>query len=271
LRHSYGARDITIDDETIQRARRSYYGSISDIDDKVGELINTLNEAGVRDNTIVIFASDHGDMLGERGMWFKMSFFEHSARVPLIINAPKMFSPKQVQESVSLVDILPTLVEIARDGKEGDYATDIDGRSLLPHINGNQGHDEVIGEYFGEGISEPMHMVRSGSKKLIYSKSDPVQYFDLVSDPNEHNNLASSATYKTEINKLITNISSNYDYCELREKVLESQSRRNFLKGVMAKHEVTWDHYHLRDPKSEYVRNNMPIYELEKRARFPKL
>lgn len=271
LRHSYGASDDIFDDETIQRARRSYYGSISDIDDKVGELINTLNEAGASDNTIVIFTSDHGDMLGERGMWFKMSFFEHSARVPLIINAPKMFSSKQVQEAVSLVDMLPTLVEIARDGKEGDYATDIDGRSLLPHISGNQGHDEVIGEYFGEGISEPMHMIRCGSKKLIYSKSDPVQYYDLINDPHEINNIANNAAHKTEINKLITSLSSNYNYSELCKKVLESQSRRNFLKGVMSKHNIAWDYYPSRDSSKEYVRNNMPIYELEKRARFPKV
>ena len=71
-------------------------------------LLQVLEESGFKDNTIVIFTSDHGDMLGERGMWFKMSFLEHSARVPLIIHAPARYSPRRVGAAVSLVDLLPT-------------------------------------------------------------------------------------------------------------------------------------------------------------------
>ena len=82
LRFSYGASELDPEEETIRDVRHAYYGSISDIDDRVGELLKALEGAGFRDNTIVVFTSDHGDMLGERGMWFKMSFLENSSRVP---------------------------------------------------------------------------------------------------------------------------------------------------------------------------------------------
>ena len=125
----------------------AYYGSISDIDDRVGELLNALEGAGFRDNTIVVFTSDHGDMLGERGMWFKMSFLENSSRVPLIISSPSQFKSGRDNSAGSLVDLLPTLDEFARDGLARDYPTPIEGRSLLPHLSRSKGHDEVFGEY----------------------------------------------------------------------------------------------------------------------------
>ncbi len=119
-------------------------------------------------------------MLGERGLWYKMSFFEHASRVPLIVNAPRRFAPRRVAQSVSLVDILPTLVEIAGDGDAGDYAMPLDGRSLLPHLSGAGGHDEVIGEYLAEGAVAPLVMIRRGRHKFIHAPGDPDQLYDLA-------------------------------------------------------------------------------------------
>ena len=271
LRYSYGANEMELSDDTVRNARRAYYGSISDIDDKVAEVLSALDESGLAENTVVIFTADHGDMLGERGMWFKMNFLEHSARVPLIVHAPKMFSPRRVKEAVSLVDLLPTLVEMATDGKKSDYATPIEGRSLMSHLSGGKGHDEVIGEYFAEAIATPMFMIRRGSKKFIYADGDPLQYYDLIDDPHERNNLANNPTYATEVKDLVDEIAGNYDQSALRQKVLESQRRRRFLKDVMHKHELAWDHHPIRDAKREYIRNNMPIYQLEKKGRFPQV
>ncbi len=273
LRHGYGASDLELDEATIRAARRAYYGAVGDIDDKVAELMAALDESGLADNTIVIFTADHGDMLGERGMWFKMSFLEPSARVPLIVRAPKLFSPRRVRETVSLVDLLPTLVECARDGKAGDYATPIEGRSLLPHCAGQPGHDEAIGEYFAEGTDRPIFMIRRGSRKVIASERDPLQVFDLASDPDETRNLAGNLAgnpdLAAEIAVLQTEIRDAYDQEALTARVLESQRRRAFLKGVMREQGVSWDHRPADNAASSYVRNSMPIYELEKRARFP--
>ncbi len=271
LRRGYGASDITLNDDTVRNARRAYYGSVSDIDSKVAELLKALDEAGHSDNTIVVFTADHGDMLGERGMWFKMNFFEHSARVPLIIHAPESFQAHRVAEAVSLVDILPTLVEFARDGQPREYVTPIEGRSLLPHLSGAGGHDEVVGEYFAEGTDCPIFMLRKGSKKLIYSQRDPLQYFDITDDPDEIDNLASRAQYTAEIEGLLAQLKRKYNEEELTQRVCESQRRRNFLKGIMRDMNVCWDYHPQEDASTAYVRNNMPIYELEKRARFPQV
>ena len=269
LRQGYGASDIDLDAATIRNARRAYYGAITDIDGKVSEILTALDEAGLADNTIVILTADHGDMLGERGMWFKMSFLEHSARVPLIVHAPKMFSARRVADAVSLVDILPTLVEFARDGKAGDYATPLEGRSLVPHLSTGAGHDEAIGEYFGEGTDTPIFMIRRGAKKFIHADGDPAQYFDLTDDPLEIDNLATKPETKPAIDLLLQEIREKYDREALTEVVLESQRRRKFLKTVMRDQGVVWDYQPVEDASQAYVRNTVPIYELEKKARFP--
>ena len=270
LRHSYGASDVELNEQQIRNARRAYYGSISDIDDKVADVLNTIEEAGLSDNTIVIFTADHGDMLGERGMWFKMSYLEHSARVPLIVHAPKHFSERRVKQSVSLVDLLPTLVEMANDGKGFDYATPLEGRSLMSHLTNGKGHDEVIGEYFGEGVASPMFMIRRGTRKFITSEGSDHLY-DLANDPHERNNLANNLAFKSELEALKAEISQNYDLNVLQDRVLESQHRRAFLKGVMQQDKLAWDYSPFRVAKQEYIRNNMPPYQLEKNSRFPKI
>ena len=271
LRYGYGASDVDLDDDAIRQARHAYYGAIADIDDKIGELLVTLQEAGFADNTVVVFTSDHGDVLGERGMWFKMSYLENSARVPLIIHAPKMFSAKRVSAAVSLLDFLPTFTELAHDGNSIEHATEIEGNSLLDWCQGSQGHDEAIGEYFGEGTRVPLFMVRRGSNKLIYSSEDPALYFDLSSDPLELNNLAQHDNHKSEVAKLVKEIENSYDQAALTERVLESQHRRNFLKSVMLKQQIAWDYQPPERAESSWIRNTMPIYQLEKKARFPQV
>lgn len=271
LRDVYGASDLDLDDETIRRARHAYYGSIADIDDKIAEVLQAITEAGLGDNTIVILTADHGDMLGERGLWFKMSFLEHSARVPLIIHAPKMFSARRVRQAVSLVDLLPTLVELARDGQAGDYATPLEGRSLVPHATTGSGHDEAIGEYYGEGTATPIFMVRRGTKKVIHADGDPTLFYDVAEDPNETNNRAAVPEECPQVEALLREIEARYDCDALKASVLESQRRRKFLKTVMRDQGLSWDYQPEQAAAHAYVRNTIPIYELEKRARFPRV
>ena len=270
LRHVYGASDTEIDEATLRRARRAYYGSIFDVDRKIAEVLQALEETGFADNTVIIFTADHGDMLGERGLWFKMSFFEHSVRVPLIVHAPKRFAPCRVAAAVSLVDLLPTFVEMARDGEAGDYATPLEGRSLLPHLGGSGGHDEAIGEYYGEGTQEPIFMLRRGSRKFVGAEGDPDQLYDLDSDPRETRNLAVEPAERAAVEQLRQEIASTYDTAALKRAVLESQSRRRLLKTVMLKQGLSWDYQPQQDASRAYVRNNQPIYELEKKGRFPR-
>ena len=105
-----------ISEEDVRRSRRGYFANISYVDQKIGEILDVLKRTRQDENTIVVFLSDHGDMLGERGMWFKMSFFEGSARVPLMIAAPGPefgLPPGRIDTPVSTLDVVPTLAELA--------------------------------------------------------------------------------------------------------------------------------------------------------------
>jgi len=118
LRGEYGIGDIEITDGQIRTARHGYYGSVSYVDDVVGSLLATLRETGLDDNTVVVFSTDHGDMMGERGLWYKRTFFEGASRIPLMISWPKQFEPGRVGANVSLVDLLPTFLDLADAGVE---------------------------------------------------------------------------------------------------------------------------------------------------------
>ena len=132
---------------------------MSYFDSKIGEIVQTLTEIGELENTIVIVTADHGDMLGERGLWYKMNFFEHSARVPLVMAGPSVVAG-EAENACSLVDLLPTFLEIA-GGSLDMLGEPIDGRSLMPLARGEKDPiDEVIGEYCAEMAAYPVIMIR---------------------------------------------------------------------------------------------------------------
>lgn len=269
LRDTIGMHE-SISAAQVRNARRAYYGSTSYIDGKVGELLRALQEAGFADNTIIIVTSDHGDMLGERGLWFKMNWFEHSARVPLIVHAPNRFRPRRVREAVSHVDLLPTLVDLATDAKGLEYATPIEGRSLLPHLTAQGGHDEVVGEYCAEGTATPCFMMRRGAWKLITADGDPLQLYHLDDDPLETRNLADAVHDDEQSAELLRISQQRWDVGALRARIVESQRRRRFLAAVMRDQQVSWDHQPTISAADSYIRNTMSIFELESRARFPR-
>ena len=160
IRHVCAMDAEPVTAEQVRRARHAYYGAISFCDAQLGRLTGALAAAGLGD-AVVVFLGDHGEMLGERGLWYKMSFFEGACRVPLVVSAPGRFAAGRVRNAVSLVDVLPTLVEIA-GGDTADLAGPVDGRSLVPHLSGRGGHDEAVGEYLAEGALAPIVMLRRG-------------------------------------------------------------------------------------------------------------
>ncbi len=268
LRWAIGASDIDLTEPQIIAARRAYYASVSDFDRRVGLIVKALAETGNADDTIVIVTSDHGDMLGERGLWFKMSFLERSVRVPLIVHNPPRFRPHRVENAVSLVDLGPTLVALANDGATSEFPTELDGRSLFPHIVGDDGHDEVIGEYYAEGATTPLYMIRRGTQKFIVADGDPPQLFDVSDDPEELSNLAESMP--NDVADVTDEIAQRFDVDGLTRQVLLSQHRRAFVSRVMKAQGVSWDYSPSSDATRQYIRNTVPIGELEDRSRFPR-
>ncbi len=255
--------------EQVRNARHAYYGSISYIDERFSSLMKALTESGSADDTITIVTGDHGDMLGERGQWFKMSWFENSARVPLIVHSPRRFKPGRVAASVSHVDILPTLLDLATNGEKFDAPVVTDGRSLLTHLEGGAGHDEVIGEYLGEATSAPAIMIRRGSYKFIHCPTDPDLLFDLSTDPLEKNNIAAHAAHAERVKEFRAEISKRWDLGNITRTVIESQRRRRYLNRIIRQQNIVWDYQPMFDAKNQYIRNTLPIFQLEQRSRFP--
>ncbi len=182
LRHVIGLGLARPTQAQVRAARRAYYGAVSYVDDQVGVLLSTLHEARFADNTIVMLFADHGDMLGERGLWYKMSFFEGSVRVPLLVRRPG-HRAGWVPGPVSHLDLAPTLLALAGVG-EGEAPGA--GTSLVAAMDGTgPGPAVVRGEYFAEGVHAPMVMVRRDSLKYIRCEGDPDQLFDLDADPLE--------------------------------------------------------------------------------------
>ncbi|MDA8587089.1 choline-sulfatase, partial [Rhodobacteraceae bacterium] len=164
-----------VSQEELMRARRCYYGMCSFIDDQVGIMMKTLEETGFDKDTIVIFTSDHGEMMGERGSWYKFNPYEPSVRVPLIANIPDVEQPKREARAVSLMDLFPTFLDIANPGTPQELAEPLDGQSLMPMLTGQDTtrKDEVIVEYMAEGVYDPAIILRRDGMKYIHCGDDP--------------------------------------------------------------------------------------------------
>ena len=269
MRNLIGIDRAGISDQQVINARRAYYGSISYVDQQVGVIMQALGESGFGQNTVVVFTSDHGDMLGERGLWFKMSWFEHSSRVPLVVSFPSDLNAGRSTRAVSLADLLPTMVDLATDGKGIEYQCTMDGRTLLPQLTSSHGHDEAIGQYTAEFATGPIFMVRKGSRKFILGEKDPPMLFDLDNDPGELDNLAADPAYGPSIAKLWDQIHASWDVEGMKTRILESQRRRRSVVPSLVRQGVSWDHEPRIDAARSYIRNNLELYEIERRSRFP--
>ncbi|PMS37967.1 choline-sulfatase [Trinickia symbiotica] len=276
--HSKRLRHVCENDRTpptevqIRHARRAYYGALSYVDAQFGAMLDALEATGFADDTIVIVTSDHGDMLGERGLWYKMTFFENAARVPLIVHAPTQFAPHRVAESVSTIDLLPTLVELATGARETAWPDPVDGRSLVPHLRNDGGHDETFGEYLAEGAIAPIVMIRRGPYKFIHTQADPDQLFDVEADPLELVNLARSPAHAPRVAAFRAEVAQRWDLDALHREVSVSQRRRRFHYAATTQGRIqSWDWQPFTDASQRYMRNHIELDTLEAMARFPRV
>jgi choline-sulfatase len=260
--------DYTVTDADLRAARHGYFANISYVDDLLGQMMDALQAADKLDDTVIVFTSDHGDFLGERGLWYKMSFLEPSAHVPFLIWNPKRFAARRVKEPVTLADILPTLTAIANGGVAA-LARPIDGRSLYPLLIGGMEDPEgtAWGEYLAEGAIAPMYMLRRGPWKFIHSPPDPDQLFNITDDPRELVNLAPrhalAAQFRAEVE-------AKFDIPRIHATVLESQQARHVLfEALKHGHRYPWDFQPLRDASEQYTRNHMSVTDRDLKSRYP--
>jgi choline-sulfatase len=257
-------------DEHIRRARHGYYAAISYLDERVGQVLQALRDSGLEDQTTVLFCADHGEMLGERGLWYKMSFLEHSARVPLIIRRPGGGAAARVAGPVSLADFAPTVLELA--GLPVDaIAGEGDGVSLAPALGpgGARVDHPVISEYHAEGVQAPSAMVRRGSHKLIVSLEDPDLLYDLAADPSEMHDLSGSTEAAEIRSELRAELAGRLDLRDIDRQVRASQRERRLVSRALRQGRYTsWDHQPEVDATMQYIRNREDMYELQRQARL---
>jgi choline-sulfatase len=249
------------DEEAVRTARHAYLANVSYVDSLVGELLETMDRLGMGDDTTVVFTSDHGDMLGERGLWYKMSFFEHSARVPLVLRSSGL-SPSVVDTPVSHLDLLPTLLDLV----EVDPNEETIGSSLVGVADGTEPDRTVVGEYMAEGSVAPMFMIRRGAEKFVWSEPDPPQLYDLGSDPHELVNLAPTSPkttlYEAELHE-------RWDVEAIDHSVRRSQTERHLVAHANRQGRYTpWEHQPRVDASEQYMRNHLDLNEVESGRRF---
>lgn len=199
-----GFNMVGVDADTVRRGRELYYGLTTWVDEQIGLVLDTLERTGLAENTVVIYTTDHGENLGEHGLWWKNCTYEHGARVPLIISWPKRWPGGQRRAGAcSLVDVVQTIADLGGADVPGDW----DGDSLLPWLNdaAHPWKDLAISEYYGHNIASGMVMLRQGRFKYIYHTRADADHgpqrelFDLKADPGEFKNLADDPAQKERI------------------------------------------------------------------------
>jgi len=270
LHYCQGRHEFTVTDEHLRNARHGYYGMISSVDDKVAQLRKVLVECGLAENTVIILTADHGEMMGERGMWYKQHFFEWACRVPLVIHAPERWKPSRVSENVSLMDLMPTMLDTATDSAFDGYVGEgIDGRSLVPALNGETSDmsDVVISEFAADGSTGPSRMVKKGAWKYMYLEGVDELLYDVMADPKELNNRVNDSECAAKLAEIRTLALDGWDPASLRETIAEDQQRRLFVHR--ATHgEPTWVNIVRSDDNDRYIRN-AGAADTKAKARLP--
>lgn len=260
-------RSYDITEDHIRRSRRAYFANISYLDDKIGEILDVLERT--RQEATILFVSDHGDMLGERGLWFKMSFFEGSSRVPLMIASPEM-APGAVKTPVSTIDVCSTLADLAGVDMS-EVAPWTEGTSLKAMQDGKVERGPVAMEYAAEASNAPLVALRDGRFKYTRCALDPEQLFDLEADPHELTNLAEDAGHSDVIERFRAMADARWDLDRFDQEVRRSQARRWVVYEALRNGAYfPWDYQPLRKASERFMRNHLDLNTLEDDQRFPR-
>jgi choline-sulfatase len=235
-----GFEMIDVPDPTVKLGRELYYGLTNWVDDQIGQVLTALrSNPDLADNTVVIYASDHGENMGEHAMWWKNCMFEPAARVPLVISWPQRWSGGQRRTGASShLDLVKTVIDIGGGQSPGDW----NGDSLAPWLDDSTHawKDYAVSEYYSHNIASGYVMSRAGQWKYTYhSKIDdshPPQreLYDLSTDPDEFVNVADRPENAARIDamhrRMVAELGAEPDETEQR-------SRRDLAAG-----------YHRTDP-----------------------
>lgn len=217
--------DEPFDEETFRNALAAYYGLVSFVDDQIGMVLRALDEAGLRGNTRVIYTSDHGDNIGEHGLWKKSTMYEGAVGVPMILAGPDVPEGKLVNTNVSLVDCFPSIVE-AVGAEFAPEDADLPGESLWRIACESDQARTVFAEYHAIYSDFGTFMLRDERYKYVYYVGYPPQLFDLQNDPEELRDLASDPGYTQMLVHYERQLRSVVDPEQIDRQAREDQQRR---------------------------------------------
>jgi len=247
------------DPSDIARARTAYYGLVTRLDRLIGAVLDALDRAGLSRNTLVIYCSDHGEQIGERGHWWKNTFYEQSAGVPLILSWPGHLPEGQRRaQVVNLTDLAATVIDAA--GAPALPASR--GRSLLPVARDPDApwQNRTFSEYVTDtmaGWTGPaptcQRMVREGDHKLIWIDGHQPMLFDLAADPDEMDDLAHDPAHADTRARLTALVLDGWDPQAIRTTVTRREAEKRILHEWAAQTRPPLVHVRDLDPAESWV------------------
>lgn len=245
-REKTGMNEMTEAEEL--RAKAAYYALVETMDSEIGKVLDRLKALGLAENTLIVYASDHGDQLGERDLWFKQTFYDQSTKVPLVLSWPAQLPQNETRDHiVSLVDLSATLVEAAGHAP----LPQSDGVSLLGIATNPETdwRDEVFSEYCTDGLQAwssgkkiLTRMIRTRQWKLNYFHNDQNQMFDMSNDPDETRNLIDDPTHATIAQALLQKLLAEWHPQNIEETIERSIANKKILQE-WARSTSPKDHY----------------------------
>jgi len=231
LRIGFNVEDVPAD--IVRKGRELYYGLTQWLDDEIGKVLAALADSDVADNTVVIYTTDHGENMGEHGLWWKNCVYDSAARVPLMVSWPARWKgPQRRAGACSLVDLVQTIADLA----SADVPDDWNGHSMLGWLDdaGSVWRDLAVSEYYAHNIASGYAMIRMGRWKYTYhtpaDAAHPAEreLYDVQADPGEFKNLAAVPAHADRVaamhNALIAELGEHPDETEKR-------CRADYAKG----------------------------------------
>ena len=251
-----GLNQVELTEEDTRRSRLGYYAMTSYFDAKVGELVEALEKQGLLENTIVLVTSDHGDMVGEHALWFKRSYYEWSARAPLIVSCPARYPQgRRVEQVTSLVDLFPTLLDMLDLPRPGWESIDGQSAARLLVEDDPIWKDEAIVDFTSAGAVHPWRAVRQGRFKYVAVHTADPLLFDLEADPGEWTNLAGRPELAEVEAHLSRRAREGWDPEAIEVTEYRAQQERLFMQAAMGRGEpTTWDYQPFPDASKQYTR-----------------
>lgn len=200
--------------EVVQKAVAAYYARITFMDEQVGIVLDALKAAGLEDSTRIIYTTDHGDSMGDHGMFFKNTMYEGSVSIPLVVAGPDIPKGTSVKPCVSLLDIFPTVLDCVGAQKKPEDMK-LPGHSLWEYARGECTEERpIFAENHTYGYRHGVFMLRYQQYKLVYYVGLSPQLFDLENDPLENHDLAGEEDYAEVIRELTEKL---YEICDPEE------------------------------------------------------